>query len=449
MIQISPKNEQGFITNNSVKTKMTYSERDFREAVDIGMPSNDTEFYGGHQSAKSQPRKQGRLIKLTISVLSALQAGHLTMVFPNGETHVFEGAQEGPRAEVHFYNLRPIKRFLIGGKLGFCETYLDGDWSSPDIAAFFNLILINSDIMKREMEGKPWARFLSRLLHVLKPNSKSGSRKNIYSHYDLGNDFYAAWLDKTMTYSSALFDGTSQTMEQAQNAKYQAMIDRLGITKDMHVLEIGCGWGGFAEYAARTTGCKVTGITISGAQYQFARERMKHAGLDDLVSIEMRDYRDLENQYDAIVSIEMFEAVGEAYWPTYFKTLQKSLKDGAQACLQIITIRDQDFEAYRKSADYIQRYIFPGGMLPSRGALSAQIEKAGLQEGHSHCFGKDYARTLAIWNEDFQKAWPQISKNSKFDARFKRLWEQYLCYCQAGFETDVIDVVHIDMQKTA
>lgn len=384
--------------------------------------------------------KPSRAMRLVLMLMARIQIGDLEITLPDERVLKFTGQRPGPSGKLVMHNDRVARKFLIGGQLGFCESYLDGDWSSPDIATFFELILKNSDEIRKTLLGKRWVRFVSYLVHTLKPNSKRGSRKNIYSHYDIGNDFYARWLDPSMTYSSAFFGGDETlSLEDAQAKKYQKILDHLGAKSGDHILEIGCGWGGFAEYAA-SKGCKVTGITVSQAQYDYARERIQKAGFNDNVNINLQDYRDLEGQFDHIASIEMFEAVGEPYWPVYFDSLKKHLKPGGKACLQIITINDRDFPTYRKSADYIQRYIFPGGMLPSLEVLHNHTGRSNLEITDVFAFGPDYATTLALWNQRFQAQWPKI-KSAQMDQRFKRLWEQYLCYCQAGFAAGKIDVI--------
>ena len=390
--------------------------------------------------------KPTRAMRLCLKLLTHLNEGQLDVILPNGTTLRFGKPNGEPQALLRIHNDRLAKRFLTKGKLGFCEAYLDGDWSSPDIASLFELFLRNAQNMKKSLMGKKWVRVLSYAAHILQPNSKKGSRKNIYRHYDIGNDFYKLWLDESMTYSSGLFLQQDDTLAQSQANKYQEMVDRLELKPEHHVLEIGCGWGGFAEYAAKNVGCKITAITISKEQYRFAKKRIQDAGLEDKVDIRIQDYRDVEGQFDRIASIEMFEAVGENYWPTFFNTVRERLKPAGRAVLQIITIHNDDFAAYRKSADYIQRYIFPGGMLPSMEALSEQIHAANLKQGDHLSFGKDYATTLELWNKAFQNAWPKI-KGDNMDTRFKRLWEQYLCYCQAGFAAGTIDVIQINIDK--
>ncbi|MEM6901785.1 MAG: cyclopropane-fatty-acyl-phospholipid synthase family protein, partial [Pseudomonadota bacterium] len=304
--------------------------------------------------------------------------------------------------------------------------------------------LTNEAAMKETLRGKAWYRILAGLSHIFRPNTRKGAKRNISAHYDLGNAFYEKWLDRSMTYSAALFDedGANQPLEQAQWRKYDNLAKQLGLKAGMHVLEVGCGWGGFAEHAARQYGAKVTAITISREQFDYATQRMKREGLEHLVEIRFQDYRDVTEQFDAIASIEMFEAVGEAYWPQFFGQIRERLKPGGRAAMQIITIEDERYDHYRLRADYIQKYIFPGGMLPSPTVLASQIKQAGLRLDEEVKFGRSYAETLNRWQDCFQARWPEI-KTMGFDGRFKRMWEQYLAYCQAGFQTGAIDVVQV------
>lgn len=411
----------------------------------IHSPESLQEFISA-QFSKNSTYKPSRSMRVCLHLLAHIQIGQLDLILPDNSTLRFGAKSDGPKAYLRMHNDRVAKRFLVGGQLAFCEAYLDGDWSSPDLTQFFELIQRNAQSMQNKLMGKKLMRMISYINHIMKPNSKRGSRKNIYSHYDIGNDFYAQWLDPSMTYSAALFTNGVTDLEQAQNQKYKEIATRLDLKPEHHVLEIGCGWGGFAEYAAKNIGCKMTCITVSPAQYEYASNRIEKAGLSDKVEIRLQDYRDVQGQFDRIASIEMFEAVGEAYWPTFFNTIKDRLKSDGRATLQIITISDSDFPTYRKNADYIQRYIFPGGMLPSMTALSEQINAAGLtQKGHLS-FGKDYAKTLNLWNDAFQTAWPNI-QSQKLDMRFKRLWEQYLCYCESGFNTGSIDVIQISIDK--
>jgi len=305
----------------------------------------------------------------------------------------------------------------------------------------------NFDRLARLVDGNPLMRALNALAHALNRNSRKGSRRNIHAHYDLGNDFYSLWLDPSMTYSSALFTSPEQSLEAAQHHKYATLARDMDLQAGHHALEIGCGWGGFAEFAAKTVGAKVTAITISKAQAEFARKRLFEQGLAERAEIKLIDYRDLEGRFDRIASIEMFEAVGEAYWPAYFDRIRRVLAPGGRAGLQIITIRDDLFDEYRKRSDFIKRYVFPGGMLPSETKLRAATQAAGLSYGAVRRFGVDYADTLRQWAERFEAAWPDI-KAQGFDEQFRRLWRFYLCYCEAGFRTGRTDVIQLQLSPS-
>jgi cyclopropane-fatty-acyl-phospholipid synthase len=388
-------------------------------------------------------------LALLLNLASRIQVGTLEVITPTGQPHRFTGPQAGPEAVLQVNRERVVRRLLTGGTLGFCEAYLDGDWNSPNLTALFTLALLNETHFDRVLDGRPWLRRLSNLLHSLRPNSKRGSRKNIAEHYDLGNDFYSLWLDNSMTYSSAVYaDVTaSEDLQSAQQRKYELLCQQLQLKPGQKVLEIGCGWGGFAEYAARAYGVKITGLTISPSQQAYARARMVKAGLAEQVSIELCDYRDAQGQYDHIVSIEMFEAVGEKYWDTYAQSLFDLLKPGGRAALQVITIDEALFPLYRKGGDYIQRYVFPGGMLPTKSGLRELLTTRGLKWEAMNSYGLHYARTLREWNTAFQHSWPSLNGTRKFDARFKRLWEQYLAYCEAGFTARTIDVIQACVTK--
>ncbi|MEZ0226854.1 MAG: class I SAM-dependent methyltransferase [Alphaproteobacteria bacterium] len=386
--------------------------------------------------------KPSAALRFLLNLASHWQYGTANVVLPNGERVVFHGKEEGPEATLTVHNERFARRCITGGQLGFCEGYLDGDWSSPDPARWMEVFLRNEHHMQEVLVGQGWARFLMKIPHAFRSNSRKGSRKNISKHYDLGNDFYKLWLDDGMAYSSAMFSDAARDLEAAQVNKYRVLSQRLGILPGHHVLEVGCGWGGFAEYAAKHMGARVTGITISESQFQYAQQRIQKAGLSDRVDILLKDYRDVEGQFDRIVSIEMIEAVGESYWPGYFKMLHDRLKPGGKAGLQAITIDEGWFEDYRNTADFIQKYIFPGGMLPTKSILAHQTEMAGMHLESIEGFGPDYAHTLRLWQNRFQAAWPEIRKLNKFDERFKKIWELYLFYCEAGFTAGTIDVVH-------
>lgn len=375
-----------------------------------------------------------------------MKNGRLDMVLPDSRIFRAEGAGQGPVAEIHIHNVDVFARLIREGDLGFCEAYLDGWWSTPDLQAFLDLVHAGNDDIYDGFLGLKIARAYERFRFWLQSNSKSQARKNISYHYDLGNDFYKLWLDDTMTYSSALFQTGQESLEAAQIAKYASMVDQMGAQPGDHVLEIGCGWGGFAEYAARERGLKVTGLTISREQHDYAVDRIARAGLSDQVEIKMQDYRDETGLYDGIASIEMFEAVGEKYWPVYFKTLRDRLKPGKQATLQIITVQHRRWQIYRNTVDFIQKYIFPGGMLPSPVVLREEVQKAGLEVAGSIEFGESYSQTLRRWYDTFNDRWDEVAALG-FDDRFRRMWNFYLTSCAATFHFRNCDVTQITVRK--
>ena len=383
-----------------------------------------------------------RKLDLLLALFSRLQYGHLEVILPDGRRYLFDGERTGPRAEMTINDMGAVSRIMADGKMGFCEAVMEGEIDSPCMSDLIELAVMHDAMLSKQMTANIWRRIGLRLFHGMRRNSKSGAAKNIAYHYDLGNEFYGAWLDHTMTYSSAVFDNDNDDLATAQTNKYRRLADLADIQPGDHVLEIGCGWGGFARYAIEDRGARVTGITISREQHDFAKQRLAEAGLAGRGDVRLIDYRDLDGKFDKIVSIEMFEAVGEAYWQTYFNAVASRLKSGGRAALQAITIEDYAFEEYRREPDFIQRYIFPGGMLPSMPKLEQPVAKAGLKLVDERGFGQDYARTLAEWRERFQQAWPQLSKD-RFDTRFKRMWELYLSYCEGGFRAGMIDVKHL------
>ena len=372
-------------------------------------------------------------------LLLKLEQGELYIRFPNGKCVQFISDNPGPIAKIHLHNWKLARKVALGGTIGVAESYMDEDWDSPDVTATLKFFLENRSIYSDVAAQNIITNFIENIRHWFNRNTRSGSQKNIAAHYDLGNDFYSLWLDPSMTYSSAIFEDGANSLESAQDAKYRSLATRMGVTKGSHILEIGSGWGGFAEFIAREFGAKVTGLTISKEQLEYARNRIEKAGFSDLVEFKFQDYRDEFGKYDHVASIEMFEAVGEEYWPTYFGKINDCLKEGGTAGLQIITIRDDSFEQYRKRPDFIQRYIFPGGMLPSPQALAEVTQHEGLKLESERIFALDYARTLKEWRLLFWDKWKEIRKLG-FDQRFKRMWEFYLHYCEAGFSTDSIDV---------
>ena len=388
------------------------------------------------------PRYFGRVFDL----VGKLNSGRVDFILPDGRRFRAEGSKPGPVAEVKINNTDVFARLVREGDLGFCDAYLDGWWTTPDLQAFMDFIHADNDDMYDGFPGMALVRAWEKARFWFQSNTKRQALKNISYHYDLGNDFYSLWLDDTMTYSSALFNTSQESLEKAQIAKYASMVDQMGVKPGDHVLEIGCGWGGFAEYAAKERGLKVTGLTISKEQLEYAQNRIKNKGLSDKVNFKLQDYRDETGVYDGIASIEMFEAVGEKYWPVYFNKIKQCLKPGKQATLQIITIQDARWDVYRKSVDFIQKYIFPGGMLPSPSVLRQEIHRAGLSVQHSIEFGKSYSQTLRRWFEVFNNKWDNISAMG-FDDRFRRMWNFYLTSCAATFESGNCDVTQITLQK--
>ena len=387
-----------------------------------------------------------RYFARVFDLVGKLNSGRVDFILPDGRRFRAEGSKPGPVAEVTINNPDVFARLVREGDLGFCDAYLDGWWTTPDLQAFMDFIHADNDDMYDGFPGMALVRAWEKARFWFQSNTKRQALKNISYHYDLGNDFYSLWLDDTMTYSSALFNTSQESLEKAQIAKYASMVDQMGVKPGDHVLEIGCGWGGFAEYAAKERGLKVTGLTISKEQLDYANKRIKSKGLSDKVNLKLQDYRDETGVYDGVASIEMFEAVGEKYWPVYFDKIKQCLKPGKQATLQIITIQDARWDVYRKSVDFIQKYIFPGGMLPSPSALRQEIHRAGLSVQHSIEFGKSYSQTLRRWFEVFNNKWDNISAMG-FDDRFRRMWNFYLTSCAATFESGNCDVTQITLQK--
>ena len=387
-----------------------------------------------------------RYFKAVFQKAQSMQHGRLDMTLPDGRVFRAEGPNEGPVAQLHIHNPDLFARLIREGDLGFCDAYLDGWWSTPDLQAFMDLVHADNEEVYDGFVGIALIRAFEKFRFWMQSNSKRQARKNISAHYDLGNAFYGLWLDDTMTYSSALFTTGQESTEDAQIAKYASMVDQMGVQAGDHVLEIGCGWGGFAEYAAKERGLRVTGLTISQEQHDYAVERIRKAGLSDMVEIKMQDYRDERGRYDGIASIEMFEAVGEKYWPVYFETLRERLKPGKMATLQIITVEDRRWEVYKRGVDFIQKYIFPGGMLPSPSVLRAQVERAGLEIERSIEFGQSYDQTLRRWYDSFNERWNEVAALG-FDDRFRRMWNFYLTSCASTFRFANCDVTQITLKR--
>ncbi|RZJ28581.1 MAG: class I SAM-dependent methyltransferase [Brevundimonas sp.] len=398
-----------------------------------------------------RPEAQSRTPRGFALLLRLLSAnwtfGQLTVLLPNGATHRLEGQAPGPSAVLTIHDYRFARRVLANGDIGFAEGYMAAEWDTPHLAPLLEVLAQNYDNIRRLFDGNPVMTAVNWLSHRLNRNSRSGSRKNIHAHYDLGNAFYERWLDASMTYSSARFVTPDHSLEAAQREKYASLARMMDLRAGHSVLEIGCGWGGFAEFAAREVGAKVTAITISQQQYDFARQRLFNAGLSEKADIQLVDYRDVTGRFDRVASIEMFEAVGQEYWPAYFGKIHDVLVPGGRAGLQIITIEDALFDEYNRRTDFIQKYVFPGGMLPSEARLQPVVERAGLGWQGIERFGLDYAETLKLWDERFQAAWGDISRLAGFDERFRRLWRFYLAYCEAGFRSRRTDVVQLALAK--
>ena len=402
--------------------------------------------------AAGAPRSARRLLGL----LARLPVGQLEIRLPDGQTLVLPegGAGREPRAVLKLHDWALFERTLKAGDIGFAESFIAGDWDSPDLSQLLRLCLANRDHIEGLIYGRWWGRLAHRLRHLLRRNSRAGSARNIHAHYDLGNDFYRLWLDPGMSYSAAWFEGRDPRgadLQLAQDAKYRRALREARVEPGRRVLEIGCGWGGLAELAAREFGARVTGVTLSAEQLNWGRERIASAGLEGQVELLYLDYRDLAARhgaqpFDAVVSIEMFEAVGHEYWSTYFAALNACLKPGGHACIQTITIRDDLFPRYLRSTDFIQQYIFPGGLLPSPSAFEAEARRAGFVVENRLAFGADYAETLRRWRDAFLARLDAV-QGQGFDRRFQRIWRFYLAYCEAAFDTGNTDVIQFTLRK--
>ncbi len=395
--------------------------------------------------------KSGRVpttARAALALLPRLQAGTLTVHTPDGATHqATASSRPDLQATLNVHDWSVFAATMRAGDIGFAEGFMAGEWTTPHLADLLRLLLANRDVIEKAIYGSWWGSLLDRLQHVLHRNTRRGSRRNISAHYDLGNGFYALWLDETMNYSSAWFDGDrTKPLAQAQTAKLRRAIAATGVQPGQRLLEIGCGWGAVAESAA-SDGIAVVGLTLSTEQLAWAKARLVHAGVAQHADLRLQDYRDVpDGPFDAIVSIEMFEAVGREYWDAYFQTLHRQLKRGGKACVQVIVIRDDLFERYASSADFIQRYVFPGGMLPSTALFVEHAQAAGLRVIDRLAFGADYAETLRRWRHAFVARLDDVRRQG-FDGRFIRLWEFYLAYCEAAFDAGNTDVVQFTLQR--
>ncbi len=394
---------------------------------------------GLHHAGATLPRAARPLLRM----LSGLHAGSIHLTLPDGTALNFGSGE--PHACVRLSNWRMFGAVVARGDIGLAEAYIAGDWHADDLYAVLDVAAANRHALEQAVYGRWWGRAIHRLRHLLNRNTRTGSRRNIQAHYDLGNPFYALWLDQGMTYSSALFDGHAhRSLPAAQDAKYRRILDQLALAPGASVLEVGCGWGGFAERAAQA-GLRVKGQTLSSEQLAWAQRRLGDAGLADRARCVLQDYRDERDRYDGIASIEMFEAVGERYWPAYFNGLASCLKPGGRAVIQTITIDDALFERYRRGTDFIQQYVFPGGMLPSPSAFEAQARRAGLRVTERFAFGIDYATTLRHWREEFTARIADVTAQG-FDERFVRIWTFYLAYCEAAFRHGSTDVYQFTLE---
>lgn len=400
-------------------------------------------------TTKEQPNnKLPFAFRQILNFAERIRFGKLIFILPDGQKLSFSGEEEKSSVGIIQINdYRFARRILVGGDIGFYESYADGDWSTPNLADCLYIFARNADHIQSAFNGSPLLDLVNNLRHAWNKNTKSGSRRNIMAHYDLGNSFYQEWLDPTMTYSSALFPSPEADLGAAQLNKYENLARSIDLNDSDHVLEIGSGWGGFAEYAAKTYGARITGLTVSPAQYDFAKKRIFESGLTEKVDFKLQDYRDSRDTFDKIASIEMFEAVGKEYWETYFEKVRNALKPGGTAGLQIITIADRFFDQYSKSTDFIQRYVFPGGALPSESILKKLISQSDLTLRKANPFGLDYARTLNEWHKQFLKKWDNI-QTLGFDDRFKSLWQFYLAYCEAGFKAGTTNVSQFTLARS-
>ena len=389
------------------------------------------------RNVRSMPRGLWSNAILT-RLFANLTHGRLTVIMPSGTSLSSAPDRSGPEAVLVLHRWRALRRLLTGGDVAFGEAYVDGDWSSPDLVGVIALAAANEGVLRRVATGFAPLRLLNRLRHLLKANTERGSRRNIMAHYDLGNAFYERWLDRSMSYSSGLYARGDESLEEAQTAKQDRVIAAMDLRGGERVLEIGCGWGGLAERLGRL-GCRVTGITLSPAQLQFATARIRAAGLLNLVELRQQDYRSVVGTFDRIVSVEMIEAVGQSYWPVYFATLQHRLRPGGRVVLQAITIADDRFRAYVGAPDFIQRHVFPGGMLLSPDHIARLSAEYGFDLKTEQRFGASYAGTLREWRRRFLETWPVIAATG-FDERFRRLWTYYLAYCEGGFVAGATDV---------
>jgi cyclopropane-fatty-acyl-phospholipid synthase len=435
------------------------SENDLQRNTEVDRILNRDGFSPDLPAALAPTSGLGWKLRLMLYMLKGLRVGSLDVMLPNGQSRQFRGSEPGPHGVLIIRNAALIRHVLRNGEVGFGEAYMDGCWDTPDLTRLLMVLYRNEPYLQGPYEKNLLGRFWGWLQHRRRANTRRQARQNIEHHYDLGNDFYKLWLDDTLAYSSGLFSCRDQSnrvssgmfeqpkdsLEDAQLAKFRRMFERLELKPEHHLLEIGSGWGGFAIYAAQRSGCRVTSITLSSEQLAEARTRAEAAGVADRVQFELRDYRDVDQTYDRVVSIEMYEAVGEDYWRGYFEAIHRALKPGGRAAIQGITINPAIFDQYRSKRDFIQKYIFPGGMLCPPGLFQDIAIRAGLQPEGALFFAEDYADTLAYWHRNVMTQREAIVR--QFDERFLRMWRYYLSYCECGFRTGSIDLMQITLRR--
>src|SRR5210317_2301931 len=383
--------------------------------------------------------------KIVFSLLKNLQNGSLEVINCNGEQFLFGDLNNTLKAKIIIKTPALTYNLIKGGSIGFAECYMRGEFETPNLSDLIEIMARNIQIVYK-FSGLLDLPLINFFKNKLIKNTKSRSKENIAKHYDLGNDFFSLWLDKTLTYSSAIFESPKQELFEAQNNKYQKLIDLIRPSSGNKILEIGCGWGGFAEYLGTNYDVKLDCITISKKQYEFAKERIHRCGLNEKVNIQIKDYRDLKDKYDHIASIEMIEAVGQNYLDSYFNTIKNNLTSSGRVGIQAITIDDSLFDRYKNKQDFIQKYIFPGGFLPSRNELQNYVDTNGLKFDEYNSYANHYSDTLVVWREIFNKKWDLI-KEQGFDLTFKKMWEFYLSYCEAGFKSKNIDLIQFSLQN--
>ena len=379
--------------------------------------------------------------KIANNIFSKIEYGNINVVFPSGKKIKFKGKYSGINAYISLKNFSMIIKLLRKGAIGFAESYMDNDFTTDNLKDLLIFAEQNKPSFLKYSKGKLLYKIIYKIAHYFNENTKIKSQKNISHHYDLGNDFYELWLDDSMTYSSGLFLLPSDDLKTSQLNKYKKIVEPMKLNNKSSLLEIGCGWGGFSTYVAKNYGLNVNAITNSKKQFEYTSKKIQKEGLNEKITLEFKDYRDINKKFDNIASIEMFEAVGIKYWPIYFKKIKECLKENGSAAFQIITINENKRKYYQKNPDFIQKYIFPGGVLPSKNQLYLITNSLGLKLDEINSFGKSYANTLNLWNEKFQNCWEQISEQG-YNQRFKRMWEYYLSYCEAGFTTKATDVSH-------